>query len=48
MNTLPLSAVIFDFDGLIIDSETPIFEIWAEVYRDHGGDLTLEDRKSVV
>ena len=42
MNTLPLSAVIFDFDGLIIDSETPIFEIWAEVYRDHGGDLTLE------
>lgn len=42
MSILPLSAVIFDFDGLIIDSETPIFEIWAEVYRDHGGDLTLE------
>jgi HAD superfamily hydrolase (TIGR01509 family) len=42
MNCLPLRAVIFDFDGLIIDSETPIFEIWAEVYRHHGGDLTLE------
>ena len=42
MSILPLRAVIFDFDGLIIDSETPIFEIWAEVYRDHGGALTLE------
>ncbi|MBK5297922.1 MAG: HAD-IA family hydrolase [Vicinamibacteria bacterium] len=35
-------AVIFDFDGLIIDSETPIFDIWAGIYRDHGGRLTME------
>jgi HAD superfamily hydrolase (TIGR01509 family) len=42
MSTLPLHAVIFDFDGLIIDSETPIFEIWAGIYRDHGGALTLD------
>ena len=35
-------AVIFDFDGLIIDSETSIFEIWAEIYRDHGGALTMD------
>lgn len=35
-------AVIFDFDGLVIDSETPIFDIWAEIYRDHGGTLTLD------
>ena len=35
-------AVIFDFDGLIIDSETPIFDIWSEIYRDHGGELTME------
>ncbi len=34
-------AVIFDFDGLIIDSESPLFEIWQEIYRDHAGDLTL-------
>ena len=34
-------AIIFDFDGLIIDSETPLFEIWQEIYRDHAGDLTL-------
>ena len=35
-------AVIFDFDGLIIDSETSIFDIWAEIYRDHGGELTMD------
>jgi HAD superfamily hydrolase (TIGR01509 family) len=42
MNTLPLQAIVFDFDGLIIDSESPIFEIWEEIYRDHGGELTLD------
>ncbi len=35
-------AVIFDFDGLIIDSETSIFDIWSEIYRDHGGELTMD------
>ena len=35
-------AVIFDFDGLIIESEAPLFEIWAAIYRDHGGRLTLD------
>jgi len=36
-------AVIFDFDGLVIDSETPIFDIWSGIYRDHGGVLTLDE-----
>ncbi len=40
--TVPFRAVIFDFDGLIIDSETPIFAIWSEIYRGHGGALTME------
>ena len=35
-------AAIFDFDGLIIDSETPIFDIWAGIYRAHGGALTMD------
>jgi HAD superfamily hydrolase (TIGR01509 family) len=37
-----ISAVIFDFDGLIIDSETPLFEIWSEIYAAHGQALTLD------
>jgi HAD superfamily hydrolase (TIGR01509 family) len=39
---LPFRAVIFDFDGLIIDSESPIFDIWTEIYRDRGATLTLD------
>jgi HAD superfamily hydrolase (TIGR01509 family) len=35
-------AAIFDFDGLIIDSETPIFDIWAGIDREHGGTLTMD------
>ena len=41
MAVVPFDAVIFDFDGLIIDSETPIFRIWEEIYRDHGAQLTM-------
>jgi HAD superfamily hydrolase (TIGR01509 family) len=37
------TALIFDFDGLIIDSETPLFDIWAEIYARHGQQLTLDD-----
>jgi HAD superfamily hydrolase (TIGR01509 family) len=38
-----LAAVIFDFDGLILDTETPIFEAWKPAYREHGCELALED-----
>ena len=31
-----LQAIIFDFDGLIIDTETPVFEAWSEIYQSHG------------
>ena len=34
------SAILYDFDGTIVDTETPIFEIWREIFRERG--LTLE------
>jgi HAD superfamily hydrolase (TIGR01509 family) len=40
--TSAVRALIFDFDGLIIDSETPLFDIWSAIYRRHGQTLTLE------
>ncbi|HEX6972437.1 MAG TPA: HAD family hydrolase [Limnochordia bacterium] len=36
-----LDAVIFDFDGLILDTETPEYEAWSELYREHGVELTV-------
>ncbi len=35
--------MVFDFDGLILDTETPEFLAWQEVYRRHGVELALED-----
>ena len=36
-----MQALIFDFDGLIIDSETPDYDSWREIYDAHGADLPL-------
>jgi HAD superfamily hydrolase (TIGR01509 family) len=36
------AGVILDFDGLIVDTETPILAAWQEVYRAHGCELGIE------
>jgi HAD superfamily hydrolase (TIGR01509 family) len=38
-----IHALIFDFDGVILDTETPWFRSWQEVFREHGNDLSIED-----
>ena len=37
-------AIVFDFDGTIIDTETPIYESWAETYRFAGAEPITLDR----
>jgi len=37
-----IRGVIYDCDGLIIDTEVPAFEAWREVFQEHGLDLPLE------
>jgi HAD superfamily hydrolase (TIGR01509 family) len=37
-----IRALIFDFDGLILDTEEPIYRSWLEVYEAHGQDLPFE------
>ena len=31
-----MQAIVFDFDGLILDTETPEFRVWTEVFHEHG------------
>jgi beta-phosphoglucomutase-like phosphatase (HAD superfamily) len=38
-----IAAVVLDFDGLIVDTETPIFEAWLGAYRRRGQSLGLEE-----
>jgi len=36
-----MRALIFDFDGLIVDTESAIYLAWRELYQAHGHDLPL-------
>ena len=38
-----LKALIFDFDGLILDTETPEVDIWTNIYAEHGFDFPFND-----
>ncbi|TME94789.1 MAG: HAD family hydrolase [Chloroflexi bacterium] len=37
-----IRAFVFDFDGLILDTEEPIYRSWLEVYQAHGEELPFE------
>lgn len=37
-----MRAVLFDFDGLILDTESPEVDTWAEIFAEHGCELPLE------
>lgn len=37
-----IKALIFDFDGLILDTESPEFQAWHEVFTTHGYELRAE------
>jgi HAD superfamily hydrolase (TIGR01509 family) len=37
-----LRSIILDFDGLIVDTETPIFDAWRAAYARHGQALGLD------
>jgi HAD superfamily hydrolase (TIGR01509 family) len=40
---MQLEALIFDFDGTMLDTETPEFQSWQQIYSDHGATLELTD-----
>jgi HAD superfamily hydrolase (TIGR01509 family) len=38
-----IKALIFDFDGLILDTETPEFLVWQSIYMEHGHELPAHE-----
>ncbi|HEX7255549.1 MAG TPA: HAD-IA family hydrolase [Gaiellaceae bacterium] len=45
---MAIRALLFDFDGLIVDTETPSYASWQEVYREHGQELPLDRWAAIV
>jgi beta-phosphoglucomutase-like phosphatase (HAD superfamily) len=41
-------GLLFDFDGLLIDTETPARRAYEELYRDHGHELPLDKWATLV
>ena len=46
--THPFRAVVFDFDGLIVDTERPIYEAYRAVFAEYGVGLTVEMWSDVI
>jgi HAD superfamily hydrolase (TIGR01509 family) len=44
----PIRALIFDFDGLILDTETSCFGAWQALFAEHGQVYALEDYLLIV
>jgi HAD superfamily hydrolase (TIGR01509 family) len=43
-----IRAIVFDFDGLILDTEGPVYRSWLEVYEAHGEELPFERWVQIV
>lgn len=43
-----IEALVFDFDGLILDTEAPEFEAWQAIYAAHGVELPFEAWASCI
>ncbi len=43
-----LKALIFDFDGLILDTETPEFDVLNEIYAEYDAELSIEKWGQII
>lgn len=43
-----VKALIFDFDGLILDTETPEVLVWQSIYREHGFNLPVHEWEKTI
>jgi HAD superfamily hydrolase (TIGR01509 family) len=45
---MTIKALIFDFDGLILDTETPDVHAWQNIYAEHGVSFPLESWGQII
>src|SRR6184192_4155576 len=43
-----IRALVFDFDGLLVDTEGPIFAAWQRIYRERGQELPRERWLTII
>lgn len=43
-----IKGIIFDFDGIIIDSETPAYQAWEETYRYYHQTFPLDQWRTII
>lgn len=43
-----IRALVFDFDGLILETEVPALESWAEIYREHGHEIPMDEWNALL
>lgn len=43
-----LKTLIFDFDGLILDTETPEVTVWQKIYNEYGFELPIHEWEKTV
>jgi HAD superfamily hydrolase (TIGR01509 family) len=43
-----IKGIIFDFDGTIVDTETPVFQSWSDIYREFNQILPFELWRTIV
>jgi len=42
-NSSGIAGLVFDFDGTLVDTESPTLATWQEIYRRHGRELRMAD-----
>ena len=45
---MTIRALIFDFDGLILETESAAYQAWAEIFREHGVELAPERWSDII
>jgi HAD superfamily hydrolase (TIGR01509 family) len=43
-----IRGLIFDFDGLILETEGPVYQSWVELYREFGAELPFEVWATII